>query len=74
MNIKIARKSLLSEPMMEIVSTIGLGFVLIFGGWSVINERMTTGEFFAFIAALLSVYKPARAFSGINIKIQKISQ
>ena len=70
LNIKIARKSLLSEPMMEIVSTIGLGFVLIFGGWSVINERMTTGEFFAFIAALLSVYKPARAFSGINIKIQ----
>lgn len=70
LNIKIARKSLLSEPMMEIVSTIGLGLVLIFGGWSVINNKMTTGEFFAFIAALLSVYKPARAFSGINIKIQ----
>lgn len=69
-SIKIARKSLLGAPLMEIVSSIGFGFVIAYGGYGVINDIMTTGEFFTFLAALISAYKPAKSFSGIGTKFQ----
>lgn len=70
LGIKIARKSLLADPLMELVSTLAFGLVIVYGGYSVINAKMTTGQFFTFIAALVSAYKPARAFSEIGPKIQ----
>lgn len=69
-SIKIARKALLAAPIMEMVSSIGFGFVIGYGGYGVINNIMTTGEFFTFLAALISAYKPAKAFSGIGTKFQ----
>ncbi len=70
LNIKISKKSLIVSPMVEMVGTIGFALVIIYGGMSVIKGESTAGEFFVFMTALLSAYKPFKAFSGINIKMQ----
>ena len=70
LNIKISKKSLIVSPMIEMVGTIGFALVIIYGGMSVIKGESTAGEFFVFMTALLSAYKPFKAFSGINIKMQ----
>lgn len=67
---KIAKKSLIVSPMVEMVGTVGFACVIIYGGMSVINGTSTAGEFFVFMTALLSVYKPFKSFSGMNIKMQ----
>lgn len=70
LGIKIAKQSLLTAPLMEFVSSLGFAMVLLYGGYSVINGMSTPGEFFTFLTAMLSAYKPAKAFSGLNVKMQ----
>ena len=70
LNLRISKKSLVVSPMIEMMGTIGFALVIWYGGMSVIKGTSTAGEFFVFIAALMSVYKPFKSFTGINIKMQ----
>ena len=67
---KMIRKALISSPLMEMAGSIGFAGVIWYGGSAVINGTMTTGSFFTFMTALLSVYKPAKSFAGLNIQVQ----
>lgn len=69
-NLKMIKKSILTTPIMEFISSLGFSIVLLYGGYLVINDHVTTGEFFTFLTAMISAYKPAKSFSGLNIKIQ----
>jgi len=69
-SMKMVRKSLITSPMMEMAGSIGFAGVIWYGGLSVINGTMTTGSFFTFMTPLLSVYKPAKSFAGLNIQMQ----
>lgn len=68
--IKIAKKSLIVSPMIEMVGTLGFAMVILYGGISVINGTSTAGDFFVFMTALFSTYKPFKSFSGMNVKMQ----
>lgn len=70
LSMKMIRKSLITSPLMEMAGSIGFAGVIWYGGMAVINGTMTTGSFFTFLAALLSVYKPAKSFAGLNIQMQ----
>lgn len=69
-NLNMIKQSILTTPIMEFVSSFGFCFVLLYGGYLVINNHVTTGEFFTFFTAMMSAYKPAKSFSGLNIKMQ----
>ena len=69
-SMKMIRKALISSPLMEMAGSIGFAGVIWYGGSAVINGTMTTGSFFTFMTALLSVYKPAKSFAGLNIQVQ----
>jgi subfamily B ATP-binding cassette protein MsbA len=60
---RIAGHSNWISPAMHFIVSIGLAFVLAFGGWLVSSGRMTGGSFASFIAALLLLYTP---FKGIG--------
>ena len=66
----ILKKSLLVSPLTEMVGTIGFSLVILYGGIRVIKANSTAGDFFMFIASLLSAYKPAKSFSGIGVQLQ----
>ncbi len=61
----------LSNPVMEWLAYLGIGSFIWFGGYSVINGRMTVGEFFSFMTALALLYDPMRGLSKINLLIQE---
>lgn len=69
-NVKIVKKSLLVSPLIEMVGTIGFAAVILYGGIAVIKGTSTAGEFFLFMTALISAYKPMKSFSGLNVKMQ----
>lgn len=67
---KIARLSSISSPMVEMLSSIGIGCVIWYGGYQVISGETTAGAFMSFFAAMMMAYKPFKSVSGMNSSIQ----
>ncbi|MBW2038886.1 MAG: lipid A export permease/ATP-binding protein MsbA [Deltaproteobacteria bacterium] len=61
----------LSTPVMECLAYLGIGSFIWFGGYSVINGRMTVGDFFSFMTALALLYDPLKGLSKVNLLIQE---
>ncbi len=70
-NLNTLKVSALSSPMMEFFGGILGASIVYYGGHSVIQGTMTTGEFFSFVAAVAMLYRPIKALSRENLKIQK---
>lgn len=70
-SMQMSALSLINSPMMEMAGTIGFAGVLWVGGKEVIAGTMTSGTFFTFITAALSVYKPAKSFGNVGNNFQK---
>ncbi len=62
--------SQLSTPAGLIIGSFALALVLYLGGKEVIDGRMTSGEFFAFMGALTMLYDPIRKISNIHTQMQ----
>lgn len=52
--------SALSSPIMEFLGGLAIVFTVWYGGWCVIHDKTTPGNFFSFIAALLMLYEPVK--------------
>lgn len=70
-SVDIARKSLITSPLMEMAGTIALALVILYSGNSIINGIISTGDFFTFVTAMFSVYKPIKSFTGLNVRLQQ---
>jgi ATP-binding cassette, subfamily B, bacterial MsbA len=60
-----------SSPIMELIGTISIIFVIVYGGSQVLNERMTPGTFFLFIGSLLMIYRPLKSISSVYTSMQE---
>jgi len=60
-----------SSPIMEFISAVALTLIIWYGAIDVINGVWTTGAFFAFLAAAMSLYKPIKNFSSTNALLQQ---
>lgn len=69
-SMRITRHTNWLSPVMHIIVSFGLAFVLGLGGWLVINNHMTGGSFTAFIAALLMMYTPIKSIGNNVVGIQ----
>ena len=67
---RLTKADILQAPLIEFIGLIAITFVVFFGGTQVMNGNVTTGTFVAFIAAALSMYKPAKAVTEVNTDIQ----
>ena len=61
------------SPVMEIVSSIGVAFVIISGGQYVIDGDMSVGAFFSFMTALFMLYEPIKRLTVHYNKMSSIS-
>ncbi len=61
----------LVSPIMEAIGGVFIALVILYGGWQVIEETLTPGEFFAFITAMLMAYKPLKALANLNANLQE---
>ena len=57
-------------PTMELLSSIAIGGVVWYGGYSVINGGRTQGQFMAFMASMFLMYQPFKKLAGTNATIQ----
>jgi len=69
-NMKSAYVGEIVSPMMEIVGSIGLAFVIFVGAHDVYDNKMSVGEFTAFLTAVGLVFQPIRRLGTIYSKIQ----
>ena len=60
------------SPIMYIIASIGIAFVMLVGNQLIINGRLTTGSFASFITSLLLLYKPIKTLGQDLTGIQGI--
>ncbi len=68
---KAMRVVAIQSPVMEFIATLGLVSVLIIAGYEVISGKSSMGTFFAFVAAISSMYKPVKNFASLNEQVQQ---
>ena len=68
---KAAKFDSLTSPVMEILSGLAIACVLWYGGYKVIEGKMTTGALFAFITAFVSAYRPFKSLVSLNVNLQE---
>ncbi len=69
--VRTAKISNKVSPVMEAAGGIAVAVSILYGGSSVINGSMTTGDFFSFTAALLMMYAPVKALGNIHNDTQQ---
>ena len=69
-NRRTVRLQALNSPMMEILAGIGLAGLFVYAGGEIRGGRMTAGDLWAFLAALLMMYKPLKDVTRINMAVQ----
>ncbi|MGB5218931.1 MAG: lipid A export permease/ATP-binding protein MsbA [Smithella sp.] len=60
----------ISNPLMEFLGGLGVGAIIFYGGYSVVQGKSTPGTFFSFMAALLMLYEPIKRLTNSNNTIQ----
>ncbi len=66
---KLARVVNRSTPLMEALAGAAVGLVLMYGGYRVIFQNGTPGEFVSFIAAFLLAYEPGKRLARLNVDL-----
>jgi subfamily B ATP-binding cassette protein MsbA len=70
-NMRVVRALSLMPPSMEVLGGIGMAGALWYGSEQIASGRLTTGDFTAFLAALLMMYAPAKKLSRVNANLQQ---
>ena len=69
-NMKGVYTNELVSPLLEIIAAVGLAAVIYIGGQHVYDDKLTVGEFTAFLTAVGLVFQPVRRIGSIYGKIQ----
>lgn len=59
------------SPVMHIMMSIGIALVIGFGSFLIVSGRITSGNFVAFIAALMLLYTPMKSVGNNFVQIQQ---
>jgi subfamily B ATP-binding cassette protein MsbA len=70
-SIKVSSALSALPPLMEFIGGIAFVTALWYGSESIAAQRITTGEFVAFITALFLMYGPAKKLSRVNADLQQ---
>ncbi len=68
---KASKSDSLTSPIMEVLSGLGFACVLWYGGFAVIEGKMSQGALFAFITAFVSAYRPFKSLVSLNVNLQE---
>lgn len=68
---KMIKYNSLSSPIMEVITSLGIAAVILFGGNKVMANKMSAPEFFSFITAMALLYSPLKKLIGSYGSIQQ---
>jgi subfamily B ATP-binding cassette protein MsbA len=69
--IRSERARALAGPINEVLASLAISGVLLYGGYSVLNGQRTQGEFLAFLLAIFLTYEPFKKLSRVNAVVQQ---
>ncbi|HYA43511.1 MAG TPA: ABC transporter transmembrane domain-containing protein [Syntrophobacteraceae bacterium] len=56
---------------MEFLGGLGIVSIMLYGGHQIIGEKMTAGNLFSFLAALISLYEPVKRLANIYTSVHQ---
>jgi subfamily B ATP-binding cassette protein MsbA len=56
---------------MEFLGGLGIVSIMLYGGHQILGERMTAGNLFSFLAALISLYEPVKRLANIYTTVHQ---
>ncbi len=65
--IKLTQKTAWLSPVMHIIVSIGIGISIAYGSHLIVSGQITSGNFVAFLTALIMLYNPVKSL-GNNVK------
>ncbi len=69
--IRSERVRAISGPVNEVLASIAISAIILYGGYSVIGGLRTQGDFIAFLIAVFLLYEPFKKLSRVNSTIQQ---
>jgi subfamily B ATP-binding cassette protein MsbA len=70
-NIRVTRVVAVLPPVMELLGAFAIAGALVYGSQQIAAGRLTTGQFFGFVATLLLMYGPVKKLSRVNANVQQ---
>jgi ATP-binding cassette, subfamily B, bacterial MsbA len=71
LSMKATSTRALTNPIMEVLASLGIAAVLVYGGYQVIHGGREQGAFFGFLTAVLLLYEPFKALARTNTAAQQ---
>ena len=68
---KIAKIQARAAPMLESMGGFVFAAILAYGGYQVMHQQATVGNFMAFFVAMLMAYQPMRRLANLNARMQQ---
>ncbi|MFN7166359.1 MAG: ABC transporter ATP-binding protein [Pannonibacter sp.] len=66
---RIASLTARTSPLMETLGGFAVALVILYGGYSVVEQGQDPGTFFAFITALLLAYEPVKRLARLQVNL-----
>lgn len=70
LTVKSVRIAALTGPVMEVISSLAVASVIVFGYWQVENNMNTAGDLVAFIGSFVLAYDPIKRMGKVNAQFQ----
>lgn len=70
-NLRSVAAAAISSPLMDILGSIAIALLLLLGRERIIHHELDLAAFVTFVAAVLSMYNPARKFAVFNNSFQQ---
>lgn len=78
LSIKMIQKTAWMTPMLHVVVSIGVGAVIGYGSYLIVNGTISSGNFVSFITALIMLYNPikniGKNFSAVQVSFLAIER
>lgn len=78
LGIKMVQKTAWLTPMMHVIVSIGVGAVIGFGSYLIVNGTITSGNFVSFITALIMLYNPikniGKSYNAVQVSFMAIER
>lgn len=78
LTIKMIQKTAWMTPLMHVIVSVGIGGVIGYGSYLIVNGTITSGNFVSFITALVMLYTPikgiAKNFNNVQVSFLAIER
>ncbi len=71
LSMKVVRVITFIRPLMEVIASVMIAAIVVYGGHQVAAGHTTPGAFTSFITAMLLAYQPMKSLASINVSLQR---